>query len=148
MSPSEAHVRATVDAMVAQGLVAVGYRWLNLDDGIVEVERDANGDLVPDKTGFPNGFGPVAEYIKANGMQFGVYTDRGPKTCGGLVSGGGTTLLSGRKLSRTNLAASQFEPPAQCASLSLSLIFFAGARALLAWSRKTPPFTRAMALPI
>ena len=83
MSPSEAHVRATVDAMVSQGLVAAGYTYLNLDDGIVELARDANGDLVPDKTGFPNGFAPVAAYVKANGMQFGVYTDRGTETCGG-----------------------------------------------------------------
>jgi alpha-galactosidase len=80
MGPSEAMVRATVDAMVEGGFVAAGYKWLNLDDGIVEVNRDANGDLVADKTGFPNGFAPVAAYVKANGMQFGVYTDRGTQT--------------------------------------------------------------------
>lgn len=83
MNPSEAVVRETVDAMVSQGLVALGYTWLNLDDGIVESTRDAAGDLIPDKTGFPNGFAPVAAYIHAHGMQFGVYTDRGPTTCGG-----------------------------------------------------------------
>ena len=69
--------------MVSGGFVAAGYTWLNLDDGIVEVGRDANGDLVADKKGFPNGFAPVAAYVKANGMQFGVYTDRGTQTCGG-----------------------------------------------------------------
>ena len=83
MGPSESLVRATVDAMVSQGLVAAGYTYLNLDDGIVEVNRDVNGDLVADKKGFPNGFAPVAAYVKQNGMKFGVYTDRGTQTCGG-----------------------------------------------------------------
>jgi alpha-galactosidase len=112
MGPSEAMVRATVDAMVGGGFVAAGYRYLNLDDGIVEVDRDANGDLVADKKGFPNGFkgkcasrralgrlapdsltrpalsrcalaAVVADYVHANGMLFGVYTDRGTNTCGG-----------------------------------------------------------------
>ena len=83
MAPSESMVRATVDAMVDGGFVAAGYRYLNLDDGIVEVQRDANGDLVADKTGFPNGFKPVADYVHSQGMLFGVYTDRGTETCGG-----------------------------------------------------------------
>ena len=56
MGPTEALVRDTIDAMVSGGFVAAGYTYLNLDDGIVEKERDANGDLVPDKKGFPNGF--------------------------------------------------------------------------------------------
>ena len=83
MQPSEAMVRATVDAMVSGGFVAAGYRYLNLDDGIVQPARDANGDLVADAAGFPNGFKAVADYVHANGMLFGVYTDRGTNTCGG-----------------------------------------------------------------
>lgn len=83
MEPSEAHVRATVDAMVRQGLVAAGYRYLNLDDGIVMEKRDALGNLQADTTAFPNGFKAVADYVHANGMLFGVYTDRGTQTCGG-----------------------------------------------------------------
>ena len=83
MQPSEDMVRATVDAMVAGGFVAAGYKYLNLDDGVVQPQRDANGDLVPDAVGFPNGFKPVADYVHAHGMLFGVYTDRGTQTCGG-----------------------------------------------------------------
>jgi alpha-galactosidase len=89
MNPSETHVKATVDAMVKNGLVAAGYTHLNLDDGIVETARDANGNLVPDKVGFPNGWLPVAEYIEANGMTFGIYTDRGTLTCGGRAGASG-----------------------------------------------------------
>lgn len=83
MGPSEALVKATVDAMVKNGLVAAGYTYLNLDDGIVSPTRTAGGDLIPDPVGFPNGWGPVADYIHAAGMKFGIYTDRGPSTCGG-----------------------------------------------------------------
>lgn len=83
MSPSEALVRETVQAMIDTGLVAAGYTYLNLDDGIVNVDRDANGDLVPDSKGFPNGWKPVADFIHASGMKFGIYTDRGTNTCGG-----------------------------------------------------------------
>jgi alpha-galactosidase len=83
MSPSEAMVRATVDAMVSGGFVAAGYRYLNLDDGAFAPQRDANGDLVPDAVGFPNGLKAVADYVHSQGMLFGVYTDRGTETCGG-----------------------------------------------------------------
>jgi alpha-galactosidase len=89
MSPSEATVRATVDAMVSLGLRDKGYKYVNLDDGIVEVQRDANGDLVPDKVGFPNGFKALADYVHSQGMLFGVYTDRGTLTCGGRAAASG-----------------------------------------------------------
>ena len=83
MSPSEDGVRATVQAMIDNGLVAAGYTYLNLDDGIVNADRAANGDLVPDSKGFPNGWQPVADFIHSKGMKFGIYTDRGTQTCGG-----------------------------------------------------------------
>ena len=62
---------------------------MNLDDGIVEVARDANGDLQADKNGFPNGFKVVSDALHAQGFMFGVYTDRGVKTCGGRASAQG-----------------------------------------------------------
>jgi alpha-galactosidase len=83
MAPSEGHVRAVAQRMVDLGLVKLGYTYLNLDDGIVEVERDANGDLIPDRKGFPNGFSALAADLGALGLKFGVYTDRGTQTCGG-----------------------------------------------------------------
>lgn len=80
MSPSETLVRQTVDALKSTGLYDAGYHYVNLDDGIVEVNRDANGNLVPDTKGFPNGFKELADYIHSQGMLFGVYTDRGTNT--------------------------------------------------------------------
>lgn len=80
MSPSEDLVRQTVAALKSTGLYDVGFHYVNLDDGIVEVNRDSNGNLVPDSKGFPNGFKEVADYVHSQGMLFGVYTDRGPLT--------------------------------------------------------------------
>ena len=35
--------------------------------------------------GFPSDFKALADYIHSKGMLFGVYTDRGTATCGGLA---------------------------------------------------------------
>ena len=83
MSPTDVLIRETVDIMVSNGFVTAGYKYLNLDDGIVELDRDANGDLVADLQGFPNGFKATSDYVHERGMLFGVYTDRGTTTCGG-----------------------------------------------------------------
>lgn len=89
MSPSATDVFATAAALESSGLQALGYTHVNLDDGIVEVGRDANGDLIPDKTGFPNGFKVVSDALHASNFTFGVYTDRGPLTCGGRAAAQG-----------------------------------------------------------
>ena len=65
------------------------HRYVNLDDGIVEATRDASGNLIPDTHGFPAGFKVVADALHAQGFLFGVYTDRGTKTCGGRASAQG-----------------------------------------------------------
>ena len=63
-------------------LYDAGFTYVNLDDGIVEVNRDANGNLVPDTKAFPNGWKELSDWIHSQGMLFGVYTDRGTQTCG------------------------------------------------------------------
>lgn len=83
MSPSEALVRESAEAMLSNGLHAAGYRNMNLDDGWCLTDRDANGNLQPDPSGFPNGIKELAAWLKGQGFSFGVYTDRGPQTCGG-----------------------------------------------------------------
>jgi hypothetical protein len=65
------------------GLFDAGFTVVALDDGMVEVNRDANGNLVPDPTGFPNGFAELGAWLNSQGMTFGAYTDRGDQTCGG-----------------------------------------------------------------
>lgn len=78
MSPTAERVLATATALKALGLQQLGYHYVNLDDGMVS-DRFPNGTLMPDPTGFPNGFIPVAAALHEQGFLFGVYTDRGPK---------------------------------------------------------------------
>eukprot|EP01116_Phalansterium_solitarium_P007284 TRINITY_DN19879_c0_g1_i1.p1 TRINITY_DN19879_c0_g1~~TRINITY_DN19879_c0_g1_i1.p1 ORF type:complete len:555 (+),score=132.94 TRINITY_DN19879_c0_g1_i1:131-1795(+) len=92
MGPTEELVKATVDAMKSNGLYDAGYRYVNLDDGMV-IGRDSNGQLYPDPAKFPSGFASLADYIHQNGMMFGVYTDRGPTTCGGRPAAFGHEVL-------------------------------------------------------
>jgi hypothetical protein len=82
-------VEELADAMVSTGLVAAGYRYLNLDAGVWLHERDASGNLVANPAKFPGGLAPIAAYLAARGLALGVYTDLGVGSCGpGPGSGG------------------------------------------------------------
>jgi alpha-galactosidase len=89
MSPSADALLATADALEAKGLHALGFSHVNLDDGMVEVGRAADGQLVADARGFPAGMRAVADALHARNFTFGVYTDRGPLTCGGRAAAQG-----------------------------------------------------------
>ena len=78
----EATLRSLADAIATNGMLAAGYSWFNLDDGIVS-GRDANGTLVANATGFPSGVRALADYVNARGLALGAYTDRGTRTCEG-----------------------------------------------------------------
>ena len=75
-------VRETADAMVSSGMRDAGYRYLVIDD-CWQVARDGTGGLVADSTRFPEGIKPLADYVHARGLKFGIYTDAGRRTCQG-----------------------------------------------------------------
>lgn len=75
-------VRETADAMVSSGLRDAGYEYVVIDD-CWQVARDPSGRLVADSTRFPDGIKPLADYVHARGLKFGLYTDAGRKTCQG-----------------------------------------------------------------
>ncbi|CAJ1371411.1 unnamed protein product [Effrenium voratum] len=80
---NETTLRRVADAMVAKGLVTLGYRYLNLDDCWAK-SRDGSGQLVADQAKFPSGtLKPLADYVHSKGLLFGTYTDRGELTCAG-----------------------------------------------------------------
>ena len=54
----------------------------NLDDGVF-AGRDKDGVLVANASQFPSGIKALADAVHAAGFKFGIYTDRGTKTCGG-----------------------------------------------------------------
>lgn len=60
------------------------------------VARDDNGVLVPDPVGFPDGIEPLASYVHAQGFKFGIYTDRGNKTCAGRPASGGHEAIDAK----------------------------------------------------
>ncbi len=79
-------MKSVADAMVAQGLDALGYRTLLLDDCWADKQRDAAGRLQPNPQTFPSsaggkGLGPLAAYLHARGLYLGAYTSAGAHTC-------------------------------------------------------------------
>ena len=80
---SEKLVKETANAMVASGMKDAGYTYLVLDDGWMAMERDANGNLVPDPAKFPNGMKALINYVHSKGLKFGLYNCAGTKTCAG-----------------------------------------------------------------
>jgi alpha-galactosidase len=78
---NEEMVRGIADLFVARGLKDAGYQYVNIDDCWAEPQRDGAGDLVPNRTRFPNGIKAVADYVHSKGLKFGIYTSAGTKTC-------------------------------------------------------------------
>ena len=80
--PSEQLVRETADAMVDQGLLDAGYKYLVIDDCWSERQRDPITDkIVPDREKFPLGMNDVSDYVHAKGLKFGMYSCAGVRTC-------------------------------------------------------------------
>ncbi|KAL5365164.1 glycoside hydrolase superfamily [Aspergillus floccosus] len=86
----------TADAMAANGLLAAGYNWLNLDDCWMTHQRAPNNSLMWNTTKFPHGLPWLGEYVKAKGFRFGIYEDAGNLTCGGYPGSLGYEELDAR----------------------------------------------------
>lgn len=56
-----------------------------IDDGEFHRERDANGNLQPIETKFPDGFAAIADYVHSKGLKYGMYNCAGLYTCMGLA---------------------------------------------------------------
>jgi alpha-galactosidase len=76
----DAKVRAAADALVASGLAAQGYQYVNIDDSWTD-RRGPDGVLKPNKR-FPDMKG-LADYVHSKGLKIGIYSSPGPKTCQG-----------------------------------------------------------------
>lgn len=73
-------IRETADAMVASGLAAAGYQYVNIDDAWA-AGRNAAGEIIPNGK-FPD-MKALADYVHARGLKIGIYSSPGPRTCGG-----------------------------------------------------------------
>jgi len=74
-------VEQTAQEMVADGMKAAGYDYVNIDDCWMASSRDASGNLAADPTRFPDGITPVADYVHSLGLKLGIYEDAGTTTC-------------------------------------------------------------------
>lgn len=83
----EGKIKSAADAMVAQGLKAAGYTYVNIDDCWQATERDAQGRLAADPVRFPSGIEALADYVHAKGLKLGIYATPGTKTCAQIWDG-------------------------------------------------------------
>ena len=74
----DAAVRAQADAMVASGMRAAGYLYVNIDD-TWQGQRDAKGEIHANAR-FPD-MKALADYVHSKGLKLGIYSSPGPKTC-------------------------------------------------------------------
>jgi alpha-galactosidase len=79
---NEKVVRASADAIAANGMKDAGYEYVVIDD-CWQTGRDAAGNIVADAVKFPSGIKALADYVHSKGLKFGIYTDSGTKTCAG-----------------------------------------------------------------
>ena len=99
----DAKVRAAADGVVASGLAAQGYTYINIDDAWEAgyrtgpnnrndpaAGRDANGEILTNEK-FPDMKGLV-DYIHGHGLKAGLYSGPGNTTCQGLAASYGHEL--------------------------------------------------------
>lgn len=77
---SEKLIKEMADAMVTSGMRDAGYIYLVIDD-CWQIDRDAQGNILPDPQRFPSGMKALADYVHSKGLKFGLYSDAGTLTC-------------------------------------------------------------------
>jgi alpha-galactosidase len=111
-------IRETADAMVASGMAAAGYTYVNIDD-TWELGRDAQGSIVANRK-FPD-MRALAAYVHGRGLKLGIYSSPGPATCGGYEGSYGHEEQDARTYAAWGIdylkydwcSASRVYPPAQ-----------------------------------
>lgn len=76
----ESIVKSTADVMVANGMKAAGYQFINIDD-CWAASRNLYGVISANPTQFPDGMAFLAGYVHNDGLKFGLYTAHGILTC-------------------------------------------------------------------
>eukprot|EP00435_Cladocopium_sp_Y103_P037800 s1864_g10.t1 len=91
---SEEAVLSAAEALRSTGLQQRGYVYVNLDDCWQDpAGRDESGRLRADPKKFPSGMHNLSSFLHQRGFKFGIYTDRGRKTCAGREGSEGFEFL-------------------------------------------------------
>jgi len=77
---SEDLIKQMTDALVSSGMKDAGYQYIVIDD-CWQIDRDAQGNIIPDPKHFPSGIKALADYVHSKGLKFGLYSDAGTLTC-------------------------------------------------------------------
>jgi len=93
---SEDLIKQAADAMVSSGMRDAGYQYVVIDD-CWQVDRDAQGNIIPDAKRFPTGMKALADYVHAKGLKFGLYSDAGTGTCQNRPGGRGYEFQDARQ---------------------------------------------------
>ena len=78
---SETLVRQMADTIVANGMAAVGYQYVVVDDCWFDPNRDSAGNLRGHPTRFPSGMKALGDYLHGKGLKFGIYQVPTDRTC-------------------------------------------------------------------
>ncbi|MEU7954476.1 ricin-type beta-trefoil lectin domain protein [Micromonospora chalcea] len=78
---NETLIQQTADAIVANGLRDLGYKYVVVDDCWFNPNRDAQGNLQAHPQRFPSGMKALGDYLHARGLLFGIYQVPLDKTC-------------------------------------------------------------------
>ncbi|MES2240600.1 MAG: glycoside hydrolase family 27 protein [Bacteroidota bacterium] len=75
-------IKGQADAMVSSGMAAVGYQFVNIDDGFFGGRDSITKKLYSHKEKFPSGMRSLSDYIRSKKLIPGIYSDAGANTCG------------------------------------------------------------------
>lgn len=84
---SEATVLEQTSTLIQSGLARDGYRYVWLDVGWWQGQRDAHGQIVVNGRQWPHGMKWLTSTLHAAGLRAGLYTDAGREGCGGARQG-------------------------------------------------------------
>jgi alpha-galactosidase len=74
--PTEEKIKAQADALFANKLPELGYRYINIDSGWSD-GFDEHGIPKPNLAAFPSGMDGLATYLHSRGLRFGLYLGPG-----------------------------------------------------------------------
>jgi alpha-galactosidase len=80
---SESAILMQASMMVSDGLVKAGYRYLWMDVGWWQGQRNAKGEITVNHSQWPHGIAWLASTLHRAGLLIGIYTDAGNEGCGG-----------------------------------------------------------------
>ncbi|MCD6441631.1 MAG: glycoside hydrolase family 27 protein [Candidatus Marinimicrobia bacterium] len=99
LNVNENLIKITADLFIEKGLKEAGYEFIVIDDGW-QIKRDEDGNIIPDIDKFPSGIKALADYVHSKGLKFGIYSDAGTKTCGGLPGSRGYEFQDARQYAK------------------------------------------------